>query len=117
MDQLPGELSCQCVELSEEIQERCRTVAEYENSYSQSRVETKRATAKAIAVLQKSMSPSMAKIVADADEEVIKAQDKEQEALALLTMGKAELDGMTARFQALKKSLELKIEEIRHFRG
>ena len=117
MDQLPGDLSRQCQALADEISARTRTVAEYEIAYRQKQIELKRAVAK-YTVRQKGVAtPSVLKIMADSDGAVIEAQDKEQEAFALLTLGRAEVDGMTARFQASKQALNMKIEEIRAFRG
>ena len=116
-DQLPGELSRQCQALAAEISDRTRTVADYEIAYRQSQIELKRAIAK-YTVRQKGVAtPSVLKIMADSDGAVIEAQDKEQTAFAILTVGKAEVEGMTARFQAAKHALNLKIEEIRAFRG
>lgn len=117
MDKSPSEISSECVALSEEIQDRTRTVADYEITFRAAQTETKRAIAK-FTVRQKGVAtPSVLKIMADSDGLVIEAQDKEQTAFATLTIGKAEIDGMTARFQALKKALDLKIEEIKAFRG
>lgn len=116
-DLSPSELSEQCVALSEEIQDKTRIVADYEITFRAAQTETKRAVAK-FTVRQKGVAtPSVLKIMADSDGLVIEAQDKEQKAFAVLTIGKAEVDGMTARFQALKKALDLKIEEIKAFRG
>ena len=116
-DLSPSELSEQCVALSEEIQDRARTVAEYEINFRAAQTETKRAIAKATIRLKGTATPSIIKTMADADGGVIEAQDKEQAAFSILTIGKAEIEGMTARFQALKKALDLKIEEIKAFRG
>lgn len=113
----PSELSQQCVELSEEIQDKTRIVAEYEIAFRAGQTETKRAIAVATVRMKGTGTPSIIKVMADADGAVIAAQDKEQEKFALLTLGKAELEGMVARFQALKKALDLKIEEIKAFRG
>ena len=113
----PSELSEQCVALSEEIQDRTRTVADYEIAFRAAQTETKRAIAK-FTVRQKGVAtPSVLKIMADSDGAVIEAQDREQKAFATLTIGKAKIEGMTARFQALKKALDLKIEEIKAFKG
>ena len=117
MDNLPGELSRQCVALANEISERTRTVAEYEIAYRQAQIETKWAIAKYIVRQKGVATPSVLKIMANLDGAVIDAQDAEQKAFAILTLGKAELDGMTARFQASKKALDMKIEEVRNFRG
>ena len=117
MDQSPSELSAQCVALSEEIQDRTRTVADYEIAFRAAQTEVKRAVAIATVRMKGTGTPSVVKVMADADGQVIAMQDKEQAAFALVTIGKAELDGMTARFQALKKALDLKIEEIKAFRG
>lgn len=117
MDKSPSELSQECVALSEEIQDRTRTVADYEIAFRAAQIELKRAIAK-YTVRQKGVAtPSVLKIMADSDGLVIDAQDKEQAVFAIMTVGKAEIDGMTARFQALKKALDLKIEEIKAFRG
>ena len=117
MDLSPSELSEQCVALSEEIQDKTRIVADYEIAFRAAQTETKRAVAKATVRLKGTATPSIIKTMADNDSGVIEAQDKEQAAFAILTIGKAEVDGMTARFQALKKALDLKIEEIKAFRG
>lgn len=56
--------------------------------------------------------------MADSDGLVIEAQDAEQTAFAVLTTGKAELDGLTAEvLQAAKKALDMKIEELKAFKG
>lgn len=116
-DLLPGELSRQCVALAEEISERTRTVAEYEIAYRAATVEVKRAIAKATVRLKGTATPSVIKCLCDGDGAVIDAQDREQHAFAVLTIGKAELDGMTARFQASKKALDMAIEELKAFKG
>ena len=116
-DLSPSELSEQCVALSEEIQDRARTVAEYEINFRAAQTEVKRAIAKATIRLKGTATPSIIKTMTDADGGVIEAQDKEQAAFTVLTLGKGELDGMVGRFQALKKSLDLKIAEIQAFKG
>lgn len=117
MDALPGELSRQCQALAAEISDRTRTVADYEIAYRQAQIETKRAIAKATVRLKGTATPIIIKCLCDGDGAVIEAQDREQTAFALMTLGKAELEGMTARFQASKKALDMKIEEVRNFRG
>ena len=117
MDQSPSELSSYCVKLAEEIEARSLTIAGYEIAFRQAQIETKRAIAK-YTVRQKGVAtPSVLKIMADSDGLVIEAQDAEQKAFAVLTTGKAELDGLTARFQAAKKALDMKIEELKAFKG
>lgn len=117
MDRLPSDLSQHCQDLAAEIEARARTVADYEVDYRQKQIELKRAIAK-YTVRQKGVAtPSVLKIMADSDGAVIEAQEEEQQAFATVTIGKAELDGLTARFQASKQALVLAIEELKAFKG
>ena len=117
MNESPLELSEKAQELSRFIAEKSEIVAGYEIAYRQSQTELKRAQGKAAFRLKGSATPSVIKMCIENDSGVIEASDKEQAAFALMTMGKAELDGLTAQFQAAKECLKLRIQEMQTFRA
>ena len=116
-DLLPGDLSRQCVALAEEIERVAKYIAQHEIDFRQSTIDVKRAQAKAALRLKGTSTPSIIKMLMDGDGQVQEAQDSEQSSYAMLVCGKAELEGLTARFQAAKKSLDMAMEELKAFKG
>lgn len=117
MEITPFELSEMVQAVSADLADKTRIVAGYEVKHKAAVLATKRAVASAVVLLKDDARPSMVKLMIENHPLVIEATDKEAESEALLLMGKAELDGLTAQFQGLKKCLELKIEELRCFKG
>lgn len=117
MDNLPGELSRQCVALADEISRISKIISQYEIDFRQATIDVKRAQAKAALRLKGTATPSIIKMLMDGDGQVQESQDAEQSSYAMLVCGKAELEGLTARFQAAKKALDMAIEELKAFKG
>ncbi len=59
----------------------------------------------------------MINAMAEIDETVVAADDAVQLAEAKLLIGKAELDGRDKQYQMIKKIIDLKVQELRVFRG
>jgi len=113
----PAQLDKLCMQLSERIQQLCNVVAGYEVDVSAKTKAYKRAQAKAAVMVDKNIPPSLAKMAIENDSEVIAAADALEQAQSLLIMGKAELAGVEAKYQGVKKIIDLKVSEIRSFRG
>jgi len=106
-----------CMQLSERIQQLCNVVAGYEVDVSAKTKAYKRSQAKAAVMVDKNIPPSLAKMVIEADPSVMDAADELEQAEATLIIGKAELAGIEAKYQGVKKIIDLKVCEIRNLRG
>ena len=113
----PAQLDKLCMQLSDKIQELCNTVGGYEVDVNAKAKLYKRAQAKAAVLIDKKIPPSLAKMAIENDTEVITAADALEQAQSLLIMGKAELAGVEAKYQGVKKIIDLKVSEIRSFRA
>lgn len=114
MDLTPLQLSEQCQAWALELSDKCLVVASYEVKNKEALLELKRAQAKATLAIKGTAQPSVIKIMIENDTGVIEAADKELAASALVLVGQAELKGLEAKFQAAKKCLEMKIQEMRN---
>jgi len=113
----PAQLSKLCWELSNEYERLCDTVAKYEVEAMKKTKQYKIEQGKALALLDSKIPPSLAKMIIEADENVIKAADTLEQAQTILIMGKATLAGVEAKYQSIKKIIELRTKEIMNFRG
>ena len=114
MDLTPLQLSEQCQAWALELSDKCLVVASYEVKNKEALLELKRAQAKATLAIKGTAQPSVIKIMIENDTGVRETADKQLAAEALLIIGKAELDGIEAKFQAAKQCLQLKIQEMRN---
>lgn len=113
----PAQLDELLSELADEVMRLSKVTAGYEVATKLSAGEYKKAQAKAAVLLKGYGTPSIVKLMIEGQEEVIRALDVLNGDEALYVMGKAELEGRTAQYQAVKKLIDLKIEEIRAFKA
>lgn len=115
-DLQPAQLDGLCCQLSNEISRLCKLVAGYEIAFKSSEKALKRSIGEATIKRMGQATPSVLKLIVETDVEVIAASDKLEADEAILILGKAELDGRTSQYQAVKKLIDLKCSEIRNFR-
>jgi hypothetical protein len=113
----PAQLDELLTELADEVMRLSKIVAEYEIAAKLSTGEYKKTQAKAAVLLKGSGTPSIVKLMIEGQDDVIHALDVLNGDEALYIMGKAEMEGRTAQYQAVKKLIDLKIEEIRAFKA
>ncbi|WP_333594384.1 hypothetical protein [Anaerospora hongkongensis] len=116
-DLSPGELDGLTTALSNEVARLARLVGTYAiNMKTKEKVYKKKLSA-AIVLNKDKGTPSIVKCIAEQTRDVLDAEDEHQQAEALYIMGKAELDGREAQYQGAKKLVELKVQELRSFKG
>lgn len=117
-DLQPAQLDKLGRELSNEVARLGKIVAQYESKLVEVSKAYKLALARAKIMFKDTRyAPTMINALAETDETVIQAADAVQLAEARLLIGKAELDGREAQYQMVKKIMDLKIQELRVFRG
>lgn len=104
-----------CDEIAKTLEAKYLLIAEYEANYEHAKKILIRA--KAAATQRTDGSPAIVKLLIENDAQVVDASDKESEAYKILQLGQAEIAGLEAKFQAAKHLLQLKIQELRCFRG
>lgn len=105
-------------ELSNEVARLSKVVAQYESEVTGANRKYKQALARAkILHRDTRYTPTMINAMAEIDETVVAADDAVQLAEAKLLIGKAELDGRDKQYQMIKKIIDLKVQELRVFRG
>ena len=105
-------------QLANEVARLGKVVATYE---SDSMIKTKKyklelAKAKVLHKEDK-MTPTMINAVAETTDCVIDASNELQCAESLLLIGKAELEGRDKQYTMVKKIIDLKVQELRTFKG
>ena len=116
-DLSPGELDRLTTALANEVAKLSRAVGTAHVDMKLKDGGYKKALAAAV-VLNKDMgTPTIVKCIAEQEHTVLAAAGICQQAEALYLMLKAELDGREAQYQAAKKLVDLKVQEIRSFRG
>jgi hypothetical protein len=113
----PAQLDELLAALADEVMKLSKIVAGYEVAAKLSAGEYKKAQAKAAVILSGCGTPSIIKLMIEGQEDVISALDVLNGDEALYIMGKAEMEGRTAQYQAIKKLIDLKVEEIRAFKA
>ncbi|WP_373325640.1 hypothetical protein [Sporomusa paucivorans] len=113
----PAQLDELLAALTDEVMRLSKVVAGYEVAAKLSAGNYKKAQAKAALLLKGAASPSIVKLIVEGNEDVIQALNIWQGDEALYLMGKAELEGRTAQYQAVKKLIDLKVEELRAFKA
>lgn len=105
-------------QLSNEVSRLVKVVANYESDVSARTKEYKIELAKAKVLMKDTKyTPTMINAIAETSPSVMSAGDKVQEAEAVLLIGKAELEGRDKQYQMVKKIIDLKVQELRVFRG
>ena len=105
-------------QLSNEVTRLGKIVAGYEVEVTTKTKAYKLELAKA-KILQRDSkySPTMINAMAETSEGVVMAGNYLQQAEANLIVGKAELEGRDKQYMMVKKIMDLKIQELRTFRG
>jgi len=105
-------------QLANEVARLSKVVAKYKSDVSIKSKVYKLELAKAKVLLRdSSYTPTMINAMAETTPEVMAAADSLQQAEVILLIGKAELEGREKQYQMVKKIFELKIQELRVFRG
>jgi hypothetical protein len=104
--------------LANEVARLGKSVAEYEINYKAAEKAYKRALAAAIVLNnERGLPATIVKAKAETAPEVTAADEDVQMKEALLITGKAELEGRDKQQQMVKKLLDLRVQELRTFRG
>lgn len=109
-----NQLGCR---LSNEVARLAKVVGGYEIGFKSATREYKRALGKAIVMHKDVRSATMIKAMAEGEPYVQDLATLLEQAEVLLIMGKAELEGRDKQYQAVKKLIDLKVQELRTFRG
>ena len=105
-------------QLSNEVERLSNVVGKYEADFADKTKKHKLEIAKAKVLMKDSKySPTMINALAETTPEVISASNYLQQAEANLIVGKAELEGRDKQYQMVKKVIELRVQELRVFRG
>lgn len=113
----PGELDRLTTRLANEVARLGKIVAKYELDVKAKEKAYKKEQGKAAVLHKNDGPPSLVKLIIEQNKDVVSMSDALQEAEALLIMAKAELDGRDKQYQAAKKLVDLKVQELRVFRG
>lgn len=106
------------IELSNEIMRLNKIVAKYENEFSAANKKYKLELAKAKVIYRDTKyTPTMINSIAETCDIVVMFGNELQQVEANLLIGKAELSGKEGQYQMVKKIMDLKIQELRVFRG
>lgn len=106
------------IELSNEVMRLNKIVAGYENEFTIANKRYKLELAKAKVLNKDSKyTPTMVNAIAETSDSVVDAGDDLQQAEANMLIGKAELSGKEGQYQMIKKIIDLKIQELRVFKG
>lgn len=110
--------ACCGIKESNEVARLGKLVGKYESDLTAANKAYKLALARAkIMFKDTKYAPTMINAFAETDEAVIKAADAVQLAEVRLLIGKAELEGRDKQYQMVKKIIDLKVQELRVFRG
>lgn len=112
--QLFFNLSCK---LSNEVARLSKVVGGYEVGFKLVERNYKKALAKAMVMHKNFKVATIVKAMAENELYVIEQASLLEQAEVLLIMGKAELDGRDKQYQAIKKLIDLKVQELRTFKG
>lgn len=114
----PQQLNQLGTQLANEVSRLGKIVATYESDFTIKTKKYKLELAKAKILYKDSkMPPTMINAIAETCESVITASNELQCAESLLLIGKAELEGRDKQYTMVKKIIDLKVQELRTFRG
>ena len=103
--------------LSNEVARLTKIVGGYEIGFKSAERSYKKTLAIAIVIHKDMKTATVVKAMAENEPEVEEQALLLEEAEVLLIMGKAELDGRDKQYQGVKKLIDLKVQELRVFRG
>lgn len=103
--------------LSNEVARLSKIVGGYEIGFKSAEKAYKKALAKAIVLHKDIKGAAVIKAMAEGEKEVEEHAVLLEQAEVLLIMGKAELEGRDKQYQGIKKLIDLKVQELRTFRG
>lgn len=103
--------------LSNEVARLTKVVGGYEIGFKSAERNYKRALAKAMVIHKDCKGATMIKAMAENEPYIIEQAGLVEKAEVLFIMGKAELEGRDKQYQAVKKLIDLKVQELRTFRG
>lgn len=117
-DMSPPQLNQLGAQLANEVNRLGKVVAGYEADFAIKTKAYKLELAK-VKVLYKDakMQPTMINAIAETSDSVVAAGNDLQCAEAVLLMSKAELEGRDKQYTMVKKIIDLKVQELRTFRG
>lgn len=103
--------------LSNEVARQAKIVGGYEVGFKSAQGAYKKALAKAIVMHKDIKTTTVLKAMAEGEPYVVELATTLEQAEVLLIMGKAELEGRDKQYQGVKKLIDLKVQELRTFRG
>lgn len=103
--------------LSNEVARLAKIVGGYEIGFKSAERAYKRAVGKAVVMHRDVRVATIVKAMAEGEPYVQELATILEQAEALLIMGKAELEGRDKQYQGVKKLIDLKVQELRTFRG
>jgi hypothetical protein len=105
-------------QLSNEVMRLGKIVAQYESEFTHATHKYKLELAKTKILYKDSkLAPTMINALAETCDRVVIAGNELQQAESNLLIGEAELSGREGQYQMVKKIMDLKIQELRVFRG
>lgn len=103
--------------LSNEVARLAKIVGGYEVGFKSAERNYKKALAKAIVIHKDVKIATVVKAMAEGEPYVQELSIVLEQAETLLIMGKADLEGRDKQYQGIKKLIDLKVQELRTFRG
>jgi hypothetical protein len=103
--------------LSNEVARLSKVVGGYEIGFKAAERSYKKALAKGMVMHLGFKAATIIKAMAENEPYVIEQANLLEKAEVLLIMGKAELEGRDKQYQGVKKLIDLKVQELRTFRG
>lgn len=114
----PSQLNQLGAQLANEVNRLGKVVAGYEGDFAMKSKIYKLELAKAKVLYKDTkMQPTMINAIAETSDSVVAAGNDLQCAEAVLLMSKAELEGRDKQYTMVKKIIDLKVQELRTFRG
>ncbi len=106
-----------CCKLSNEVARLSKIVGGYEVGFKLAERSYKKALAKGMVMHKDFRAATIVKAMAENEPYVKDQAALLEQAEVLLIMGKAELEGRDKQYQAIKKLIDLKVQELRTFKG
>lgn len=103
--------------LSNEVARPSKVVGGYEIGFKLAERTYKKALAKAMVMHKDYRAATIIKAMAENEPYVADQATLMEQAEVLLIMSKAELDGRDKQYQVIKKLIDLKVQELRTFKG
>ena len=103
--------------LSNEVARLTKVVGGYEVGFKSAERNYKKSLAQAIVIHKDVKIATVVKAMAEGEPYVQELSAVLEQAETLLIMGKAELEGRDKQYQGIKKLIDLKVQELRTFKG